>query len=213
MPSMSSSFRHHLVRLQPDQDSSDTPDMSQMPRWTLLALLGWWSVRFITHPLDGELVGSSFLHLVNLVFHEAGHVLLAPFGSFFLSLGGSLLQLLVPVVCAVSFLKREDVFAAWVCGWWAGQSLVDLAPYIADARALQLVLLGGFTGAEVEGHDWEAILSALGWLHLDRTFGHAAHVIGSGTMVTAIGGAAWTTWQMHVAAADATPRSSPARYR
>lgn len=38
-----------------------------------------------------------------------------------------------------------------------GQSLTDVAPYINDARALQLVLLGGRTGAEVEGHDWEAV--------------------------------------------------------
>jgi hypothetical protein len=180
--------------------------MSQMPRWLLLGLLAWWSATFITHPLDGDLVGSSFLHLINLVFHEAGHVLFAPFGSFLMSLGGSLLQLLVPIVCAVSFRNREDMFAAWVCVWWTGQSLIDLAPYIADARALQLVLLGGVTGAEVEGHDWEAILSALGWLHLDRTLGHAAHVIGSCTMVAAIGAAAWTTWQMQ-AAADVGPRA------
>jgi hypothetical protein len=46
----------------------------------------------------------------------------------------------------------------------AGQSLMDLAPYVADARALRLPLLGGRTGAEVEGHDWGALtmLVALG---------------------------------------------------
>jgi hypothetical protein len=27
-------------------------------------------------------LAGSFLHLINLVFHEAGHVLFAPFGSF-----------------------------------------------------------------------------------------------------------------------------------
>ena len=182
-----------------------------MPRWLFLGLLAWWSVTFITHPLDGDLVGSSFLHLINLVFHEAGHVLFAPFGSFLMSLGGSLLQLLVPIACAVSFLTRDDLFAAWVCVWWAGQSLLDLAPYIADARALQLVLLGGFTGAEVEGHDWEAILSALGWLHRDRTLGYAAHVAGSCTMVAAIAAAGWTTWQMRAAAAAVEPRASHGR--
>ena len=32
-----------------------------------------------------------------------------------------------------------------------------------------MVLLGGRTGAEVEGHDWEYILTQLGMLHLDRT--------------------------------------------
>jgi hypothetical protein len=169
--------------------------MSQAPRWLLLALLAWWSITFVTHPLDGDRVAASFLHLINLPFHEAGHVLFAPFGSFMMSLGGSLMQVLVPVICAVSFVQRDDSYAACVCGWWAGQSVIDLAPYIADARALQLVLLGGFTGQEVEGHDWEAILTALGWLRFDRTLGYAAHVIGSGTMIAALGGAAWTTWQ------------------
>ena len=101
-------------------------------------------------------------------------------------LGGSLMQVLVPVTCAVAFWRRDDWFGAAVGGWWAGESLVDVAPYIADARALQMPLLGGGTGAEVEGHDWEAILTRLGWLHLDRTLGMWAHVIGSVVMVVAL---------------------------
>ena len=43
---------------------------------------------------------------------------------------------------AAAFLKQGDRFGAAVCAWWAGQNLLDVAPYIADARALQLVLLG-----------------------------------------------------------------------
>jgi hypothetical protein len=78
-----------------------------------------------------------------------------------------------------------------VGGWWAGESLVDVAPYIADARALQMPLLGGGTGAEVEGHDWEAILARLGWLNLDRTLGMWTHVIGSVVMVAALIIAVW----------------------
>ena len=118
-------------------------------------------------------VMDSVLHLPNLIFHEAGHVLFSPFGRFMTVLGGSLFQVLVPVVCAIAFLRQKDAFAAAVCTWWAGQNLLDLAPYIADARALQLVLLGGHTGAEVEGHDWEYLLTALGWMQHDRTLGLA----------------------------------------
>jgi hypothetical protein len=73
-----------------------------------------------------------------------------------------------------------------VCLWWTGENLVDLGPYIADARALQLPLLGGKTGAEVTGHDWEAILETLGWLHLDHSLGMAAHVGGSVVMIGAL---------------------------
>ena len=160
----------------------------------MLALLAWWTFRFVTHPLDGPYINGSFLHLINLPFHEAGHILFSPFGRFMTILGGSLLQVLVPVVCAVSFGRRRDWFAVLACTWWAGQNLVDLAPYIADARALQLVLLGGSTGADVEGHDWEAILQTLGWLHLDRRFGRAAHFLGSGIMIGSIAAAASITY-------------------
>ena len=69
--------------------------------------------------------------------------------------------------------QQDDPFGASVCVWWAGESLLDLAPYIDDARSLQLMLLGG-PAAEVEGHDWEAILMALGWLHLDHTIANGA---------------------------------------
>jgi hypothetical protein len=155
-------------------------------RWigvVVLALLTW---RFARAPLDGSAL-DSFLHLPNLVFHEAGHVLFSPFGQFMTVLGGSALQILVPVVCAATFAyQQQNWFGAAVCTWWAGQNLVDLAPYIADARRLRLVLLGGRTGAEVEGHDWEYLLTALGWLHLDQTLGRAVKLAGTLVMIAAL---------------------------
>lgn len=128
----------------------------------------------------------SFMHLVNLPFHEAGHIVFSPLGRFMTILGGSLMQVLVPAVCAVALhFQTRDPFGAALCVWWMGESLLDLAPYINDARALQLMLLGGPANA-VEGHDWEAILDSLGWLHLDHTLAHAAHLIGATLMVATL---------------------------
>ena len=156
-------------------------------RALLLGLLALWTAWFLRDGVNAESLGGSFLHLVNLPFHEAGHVLFSPFGRFMMTLGGSLLQVAVPIVCAVVFLtKTRDPFAASAAAWWAGQSLMDLAPYIADARALQLTLLGGRTGAEVEGHDWEYILQTLGWLHRDAALGDEAFTIGAVVMVGAL---------------------------
>lgn len=155
-------------------------------RWFGVAVLSVLTLRFGRAPLSAD-VQASFLHLPNLVFHEAGHVLFSPLGRFCTALGGSLLQILVPVICAFSFAYQyRDPFAAAVCTWWAGQNFVDVAPYIADARKLQLALIGGRTGAEVEGHDWEYLLSTLGWLHLDRTLGGAAHAAGTVIMLGAV---------------------------
>ncbi len=45
---------------------------------------------------------------------------------------------------------------------------MDLAALRRRRRGLQPALLGGFTGRVVEGHDWEAILTTLGWLEYDH---------------------------------------------
>ncbi len=154
-------------------------------RFALLAGLLIWTIQFALSPM-GLASTSTILHMPNLVFHEAGHVIFGFFGRFMTVLGGSLLQFLIPVILAVAFFRQKNPFGAVVCTWWAGQNLLDLAPYIADARALELVLLGGKTGAEVEGHDWEFILTQLGWLHLDRTLGLAAYRTGLAIMFAAL---------------------------
>jgi hypothetical protein len=151
-----------------------------MTRWARTALvfgLAIWTFQFARTPLSPDAM-DSFLHLPDLVFHEAGHVIFSPFGQFMTVLGGSLLQVLIPVIAAVAFFRQEQPFNVAIMAWWAGQNLVDLAPYIADARSLSLILLGGRTGAEVEGHDWEFILTQLGMTHLDQGIGTATHAIG-----------------------------------
>ena len=155
-------------------------------RAVLLGLFIIWSLRLLALPMDAQVM-DSFMHLVNLPFHEAGHFLFAPFGQFMTVLGGSLAQVVVPATClGALLLQTRDPFGAALCLWWLGENLLDLAPYIADARALQLVLLGGHTGAEVEGHDWEFILSSIGWLHLDRVLGQLAHRLGALSMIGAL---------------------------
>jgi hypothetical protein len=159
-------------------------------RALVLVLLAYWAWRMATEPFG--LYSLWLLDMTNLVFHEGGHILWLPFGSFLTSLGGSLTQFLVPLVCMATFLvKTRDPYAAALALWWAGENLVDIAPYVADARALQMMLLGGHTGAEVEGHDWEAILTTLGWLEYDVTLGHACQKAGILIMIGAI---AWGGW-------------------
>jgi hypothetical protein len=167
----------------PGQTVSD-PGLSvtRLVRAAVLVGLILWTWQFARAPVGAP----SVLHVPNLVFHEAGHVLFGFFGRFLMVLGGSLFQFALPLALAAVFLKQHNPFGAVVCTWWAGQNLLDLAPYIADARSLQLVLLGGKTGAEVEGHDWEYLLTQLGWLHLDRTLGLGARRLGLMMMAGAL---------------------------
>ena len=161
-------------------------------RWARIALiagLAYWTWQFARTPLSADAM-DSFLHLPDLVFHEAGHLIVSPLGQFMSVLGGSLTQVLIPVICAIAFVRQEQLFGAAICIWWAGQNLVDLAPYIADARALQLVLLGGRTGAEVEGHDWEYLLTRLRLTHLDQALGRISHASGIVIMIASLAFAA-----------------------
>src|SRR3989449_9967209 len=54
----------------------------------------------------------NFLHLIDLVFHEAGHVIFGFFGQFIGVLGGSLNQVLVPAACTGVFLARTEYCSA-----------------------------------------------------------------------------------------------------
>lgn len=156
-------------------------------RCAFLALLAFYSFRILTHPVASNYVGESILHLVNLPFHEAGHVLFSPFGRFLQVAGGTIMQLLVPAVVAISFYMRRDRYAAAVGIWWLGESMADVAPYADDARAGQLPLLGGVTGSEVEDyHDWEVMLGKLGLLTWDHFIGNFFFATGGVVMAAAI---------------------------
>ena len=153
----------------------------------LLALVVWgWQFILMDHAqLHGGLpeINASFMHRVNLVFHEAGHVLFIPFGRFMTVLGGSLGQLLMPALVIGVFLwRQQDPFAAAVGLWWLAQSTMDLAPYIHDARAGEMILLGGVTGSDRPGyHDWTNLLGWTGLLEQDHAI--AAAVDGAGTVL------------------------------
>jgi hypothetical protein len=146
-----------------------------------------WGLKFIFSSIESNYSGISFMHLINLPFHEAGHILFSIFGQFMMTLGGSLTQCLVPLICLVTFLvKTKDPFAASISLWWLGENLIDLAPYINDARALKLMLLGGVTGRDVDDyHDWELILRKLSLLEYDHLIAKTAHVIGALFMICA----------------------------
>ncbi len=158
-------------------------------RSAVLIALFVWSFWFILSPLESNYAGRSFMHLVNLPFHEAGHVIFRIFGSSLLtSLGGSLGQLIMPVVCLlVLLLKTKDPFGASVSLWWLGGNFLDLAPYINDARALRLPLLGGNTGASAPYgfHDWNYILSELHLLEHDNAIARLSSAAGTILMLLA----------------------------
>jgi hypothetical protein len=148
--------------------------------WSILLYYGWFYATLDVYRSQTKVsIFDYIVGMANLVFHEAGHIILIPLGSFMSTLGGSLFQVLIPAICLAAFLRQRNGFAAAVMLWWAGQNLIDLAPYINDARAQRLQLLGGVTGRDVPGyHDWNNLLTRLGLLEYDRALARTSHVLG-----------------------------------
>jgi hypothetical protein len=182
------------VALAPEPDEQETfrdlilPDevggdwIVLVGRGLVFLLLGLWGLYLALSSIGSNAAGTSFLHMINLPFHEAGHVIFMPFGSFLHSLGGTLGQLLMPAICvSVLLLQTRDPFGASVGLWWFGENFLDIAPYINDARAGQLPLLGGNTGhsAPYGFHDWQYLLGESGLLRWDHTLARGSHLLGA----------------------------------
>jgi len=159
-----------------------------------------WGLKFIIMPMESTYVLESVWHLVNLPFHEFGHILFRPFGRLMTSLGGSIAQVLMPVICLLVFLiKTRDTFAASFTLWWTGQNFMDLAPYINDARSLTLPLLGGNTGrtSPYGFHDWEFILRETKLLRYEYVLANFAVTLGTLLMLCAFAWGAYILFKQY----------------
>lgn len=110
---------------------------------------------------------------VNLLFHEAGHPLFGLFHWETLTvLGGTLMQLLVPLLVLGSFWFRRQAHGVAAAGIWAFENLLNIARYVADAREQVLPLVGGGE------HDWTTLLGQWGLLAQDNLIGRWLRVVG-----------------------------------
>ena len=167
-------------------------------RIALLAIFALWTL-WIWHDVDiraGE-VGSNFLHMILLPFHEAGHyAIFRWFGQFIMTLGGTLGQHLMPIVVGGALLiRRRDPFGAAIFFWLLGFSTIDMAVYMYDAFDPKLMLLGGATGQESDGHDWQNTFGDLGLLRRARGIGLFFGWMGKAMMLAAL---LWGAWLLHL---------------
>lgn len=90
---------------------------------------------------------------INLFIHEAGHLFMKPFGQVIYVLGGSLVQVILPVaLLVVTWMQRGQ--QAPYPAFWAGESMINVSVYIADAPERKLKLI-----APGLKHDWYWLLS------------------------------------------------------
>ena len=123
-----------------------------------------------------------FMHLINLPIHEAGHIFFRLLGEFMGIAGGSILQILIPVVFFGYFVYYKKPFSASIVSFWVGNNFLDVYVYANDAQVMQLPLLSGLTGAEGGFHDWNYLLTETGLL--DKTYLIAKILRFTGTVIT-----------------------------
>ena len=168
--------------------AATTDPVSYFGRVAALLFVAIWGLRLAAMDYRDAEINSSFMHNIVLPIHEAGHVFFMPFGEFLTILGGSFFQVALPLGIGAAFLLRQrDAFGAAICLWWAGASLVDVAPYIWDSINPQLILIGGHPG-EDGPHDWIYLLERLGALGRAHAWGKAVHHVGTLIMIA---GVAW----------------------
>ena len=172
------------------------PDKVDVTAWwaraALLAALALWSFFLMRMDYRTGEIAQSFLHRPLLVFHEAGHVVFMAFGQWLMVLGGTLGQLLMPMLLAGALLwKNRDPFGASVGCWFLGVSVMDVAPYMFDALQPQLMLLSGSTGENGGPHDWIYLFDSLGLMPRAQMIGGLIHKIGALLVLLSLGWGAW----------------------
>jgi len=147
----------------------------------------FWRLRFGPLQLTVLFAAAAALHSVravldralaimiwfDLVIHEAGHPIFGLLGNRWIAIaGGTLMQLLMPVLFYFSFLRQRQPKSADFCIFWFATNFLGIGPYMADARAQVLPLVGGGE------HDWTYLLGSVGLLRFDVQLGAGTVFVG-----------------------------------
>jgi len=129
----------------------------------LILVLLWQSYRIYLSPEHW-----AFISNVNLIFHEAGHAVLFFASPFLHALAGTLMEVGVPLIIAISFWRQRSRFEAGFALWWLSTALASAGWYVRDAQERQLPLITG----DPASHDWAFLLGQLGLLRYDDVLGN-----------------------------------------
>ncbi len=125
--------------------------------------------------------GFLILDYVNLIIHEGGHFFFSWFGETIHILGGTLGELIVPLLCAAYFFwQRENTGFAFSCFWFF-EYFPYIGTYMADALAGALPLVGS------DESDWTILFGQWGLLAQDQKIGGTMRILGwLGMLATAL---------------------------
>ncbi len=173
--------------------------------WQAVSLTGVLGLAgFVAYVLLGRsLTGDGWVPILdsaNLAIHEAGHPILGLLSGRLMVYGGTLFQLLFPALVAIQFLRRRESVGFAFGLAWLGENLLNVARYMADARAHLLPLVGGGE------HDWTEIFARWGLLERDTIVAGFTGFLGWMTMIAAL---AWLFLKWQGQRSSAAIRTGP----
>lgn len=124
----------------------------------------------------------------NLLFHEAGHPFVGLFSRHLETYGGTLGQLAFPTILIVAFYRKGEAVSFATAVIWFFENWLNIARYMADARARVLPLCGG------GDHDWARIFGRWGLLEHDTQIAAAVWTIGWLGIIVACLWVVWVWW-------------------
>jgi hypothetical protein len=116
--------------------------------------------------------GFLILDYVNLLIHEGGHFFFSWFGNTIMIAGGTLGELLVPLLCACYFFFRRETTGFAFSIFWFFENFPYIGAYMADARTASLPLVGS------EESDWTILFNQWGLLAQDQKIGATMRALG-----------------------------------
>ncbi len=125
----------------------------------------------------------------NLLFHEAGHPAVGLFSQRLEPYGGTLGQLVFPCVLVVSCWRKGQPIGVAAAVIWFFENWLNIARYLADARAMELPLVGG------GDHDWNTILGRWGLLAYAIRIARIIRFLAAGGICIASLWVLWRAWQ------------------
>lgn len=161
--------------------------------WWRIILLVYFFYAGMQHMFGSEEY-SDWFKGITLAFHELGHILFSPFSYVWMILGGSLTQVLVPIIAGLYLLfLQRDYFGVAFTNAWLAFSLWDLAVYVGDAsyERLPLVSMGG-----TPEHDWSILLTRWHVLNHDAKFAFAIRVVAFVVWILSVALGAWLAYWM-----------------
>jgi hypothetical protein len=132
--------------------------------------------------------GFLFLDFVNLVIHEAGHSFFSWGGHTLMILGGTLGELIVPLLCASFFFFNRQTYGLVFSLFWFFENFLYIGTYMADARTASLPLVNA------DESDWTILFNQWGVLLYDQKIGHFTRLLGWLGMFAVV---AWLGFRIH----------------